>query len=161
MYYGDLEWKIALSVTVCPLLRTVFQTAVPHEWNCCRRCPRMNQYYDDDCNHKSQYFQLLDKDWKYWMSDPNFLSWLSAQWHGRTWICKSHKYSLNIITAANRSSCRFYYSGINHWNWMSVESFIWFTHLLPLLQEIALVKYLFSHFILTTNCLPQGGLALH
>lgn len=35
MHYGDLEWKIALSVTVCPLLRTVFQTTVPCEWSCC------------------------------------------------------------------------------------------------------------------------------
>lgn len=24
----------------------------------------MNQYYNNDCNHKSQYFQLLEKDWK-------------------------------------------------------------------------------------------------
>lgn len=60
MHYGDLEWKIALSVTVCPLLRTVFQTAVPYEWNRCRPL-RVNQYYNKDCNHKSQCFQLLKK----------------------------------------------------------------------------------------------------
>lgn len=152
MYYGVLEWKIALSVTVCPLLRTVFQTAVPHEWTCyC--CPHMNQYNNNDCNHKSRYIQLLDKDWKYWISNPNFLGGHSAWWHGNTWLCKSHEYKFKYYNSGTRepSSCRFYYSGINHWNWMSVESFIWFTHLLPLLQKIVLVKYLFSHCILTTD----------
>lgn len=62
MYYGDLEWKIALSVTVCPLLRTVFQPWF-HMSDCYRT--HMNQYYKNDCNHKSLHFQLLDKDWKY------------------------------------------------------------------------------------------------
>lgn len=88
-------WVENCFVSNCPLLRTVFQTAVPHEWNCCC-CPHMNQYYNNDCNHKSQYFQLLDKDWKYWMSYPNRLSLYSVQWHRRRWLCKLHKCNLNI-----------------------------------------------------------------
>lgn len=165
MHYGDLEWKIALSVAVCPLLRTVFQTAVPHEWGCCC-CPHMNQYYNNHCNHKYQYFLLLDKDWKYWKSNPNFLSWHSELWHMRPWLCKSQvQFKYYNGSKQEPHSCRFYYSGINHWNWMSAESFIWFTHLLPLLQKNVLVKYLFSHCILTTdpesNWLPQQGSSPH
>lgn len=61
------------SVTVYPLLRTVLS-------NCGSKWmmflpPHMNQYYNNDCNHKSQYFHLPNIDGKYWGSSPNFLCW--------------------------------------------------------------------------------------